>query len=316
MPQANVLLVDDDPDVLAVLAGWLRAAGLSVETARSGAKALERLEAARPELIIADVKMPGMDGYELCRAVRSGGHDDLPFLFCSALDTPPARIAGLRVGADDYLGKPSDPEELLLRVRTLLRRGRRLRSFRQQAQSKSATALLRGSLGEIWVADLFQIIDFFGLQDVHLELVRPDGRTGGIYVGEKELLHAACDGIAGRKAFFRMLAWREGTFSIAHRRRPAAPNMAQRVDQCVMEGVARLDECRQLRAHLGLEGRLQARSPATSSLEAPVAGVLALVREHRDLERVLERSPLEDLETLQILAQLVESGAVAPAPLG
>src|SRR5262249_14120097 len=305
----NVLLVDDDPDVLAVLTSWLRGAGLSVATAGSGAEALAQLAAGRPELIIADVKMPGMNGYELCRAVRSSGSDDLPFLFCSALDSPRARIAGLRVGADDYVGKPTDPEELLLRVRALLRRSRRLRSLRQQAESRQVAGLLRGRLGEIWVADLFQIVDFFSLQDVHLDLLGPGGRSGVIYVADKELVHAECEGLAGRKAFFRMFSWREGTFCIAHGRYAGAPSVGQRLDHCLLEGAAQLDECRRLRADFGLDGHLQARSGPTP-LAAPLADVLALVEEHHDLERVLERSPLEDLATLQILAQLVESGAV------
>src|SRR5262245_51923570 len=98
----EVLLVDDDPDTLALMAAQLRTAGLRVGTVRGGREALTKISAALPGVIVADVRMPGMSGYELCQLVRAMGHDGIPFIFCSALNGLPERMTGLRAGADDY----------------------------------------------------------------------------------------------------------------------------------------------------------------------------------------------------------------------
>jgi DNA-binding response OmpR family regulator/HPt (histidine-containing phosphotransfer) domain-containing protein len=112
-----VLLVDDDPDTLELLAFHLRDAGLGVELALSGNEALEKLQQGLPDAIVADVMMGGMSGYELCRLVREMGHTEVPLLLCSALAGPKERMLGLRLGADDYVVKPFEPDELLLKLR-------------------------------------------------------------------------------------------------------------------------------------------------------------------------------------------------------
>lgn len=126
-PWPTVLLVDDDESTLTLEALQLRGARVRVETARSGNEALGKVLAQPPDLIIADVKMDGMSGYELCRLVRTMGQRDVPFIFLSALGAAPERIMGLRMGADDYIVKPVNGEELLLKVRRQLEKARRLR---------------------------------------------------------------------------------------------------------------------------------------------------------------------------------------------
>ena len=117
----------DDPDLAAFFAALLRADGLRVEIVGSGLAALERVAVSRPALIISDIAMPGMSGYELCRAVRSRGFLDIPFIFCTVLGAQELRIEGLRCGADDYLVKPVEPQELRLKVRNHIARQNELR---------------------------------------------------------------------------------------------------------------------------------------------------------------------------------------------
>jgi CheY-like chemotaxis protein len=126
--RGRVLLVDDQPDVLAMLSEALREAGFSVTTAVNGRDALTQLATSDPEVVVADVEMPKMDGYELCRRVRGAGQADIPFLFCSGLGEPDDRLEGLQAGADDYIVKPAAIEELVLKLTRQVGRVRRLRA--------------------------------------------------------------------------------------------------------------------------------------------------------------------------------------------
>jgi len=117
-----VLVVDDDPPILRMLERTLTAEGYAVETAADGGAALAAVERAVPDVVVLDVAMPGLDGLAVCRRLRRAGLA-LPVLLLTARDSVSDRVAGLDAGADDYLVKPFAPEELLARVRALLRRG-------------------------------------------------------------------------------------------------------------------------------------------------------------------------------------------------
>lgn len=119
---AQILIVDDDPPVRRMLARTIGAEGYGVDEAADGPHALIAIERRVPDLIVLDVAMPGLDGIDVCRRVRAKGLA-IPILLLTARGGVADRVAGLDAGADDYLAKPFDTEELLARVRALLRRG-------------------------------------------------------------------------------------------------------------------------------------------------------------------------------------------------
>jgi two-component system, OmpR family, response regulator MprA len=119
---ASVLVVDDDPPILRMLERTLAAEGYSVATALDGGDALVAVERSVPDVLVLDVGLPGLDGYTVCRRLRGKGLA-LPILLLTARDAVTDRVAGLDAGADDYLVKPFAAEELLARLRALLRRG-------------------------------------------------------------------------------------------------------------------------------------------------------------------------------------------------
>jgi two-component system response regulator MprA len=116
----TILVVDDDPKICSVLRRGLRFEGYDVHVAEDGPQALEIARQEPPDLVLLDVMLPGMDGLEVCRRLRRG--TSMPILMLTARDAVPDRIAGLDSGADDYLVKPFDFDELLARIRALLRR--------------------------------------------------------------------------------------------------------------------------------------------------------------------------------------------------
>ncbi|HEY9411289.1 MAG TPA: response regulator transcription factor [Jiangellaceae bacterium] len=117
----RVLVVDDEPVLRESLARSLRFEGYAVTTAADGVEALERLPDARPDVLVVDVMMPRLDGVAVCRQLRSAG-DTTPVLMLTARDAVRDRVLGLDAGADDYLVKPFAHEELLARLRAMLRR--------------------------------------------------------------------------------------------------------------------------------------------------------------------------------------------------
>jgi two-component system response regulator MprA len=119
--KAHILVVDDDPRITDLLRRILAYEGYSVAIAASGSEALDRSLERPPDLVVLDIMLPGLDGLEVAQRLRAAG-DNVPILMLTARDTVADRVKGLETGADDYLVKPFAPEELVARVKALLRR--------------------------------------------------------------------------------------------------------------------------------------------------------------------------------------------------
>jgi two-component system, OmpR family, alkaline phosphatase synthesis response regulator PhoP len=117
----RVLVVEDEPQIVRVLHDYLRHSGFEVITATDGPAALRAVRTARPDLMVLDLGLPGMDGLDVARAVRKEG--ELPIIMLTARTEEADRVAGLELGADDYVAKPFSPRELVARIRAVLRRG-------------------------------------------------------------------------------------------------------------------------------------------------------------------------------------------------
>ncbi len=118
---ARVLVVDDEPNISALLSATLRLVAFDVRVAGSGHGALVAMQEFEPDLIVLDVMLPDVDGFEVARRLRAAGHR-VPVLFLTARDAVEDRILGLSAGADDYVTKPFSLEEVVLRIRAILRR--------------------------------------------------------------------------------------------------------------------------------------------------------------------------------------------------
>jgi two-component system, OmpR family, response regulator len=121
MRDATVLVVDDEEYIRDLVASSLRLAGFTARAVADGSRALATLEHDAPDLVILDVRLPGIDGFEVCRRLRAAG-SDVPVIFLTARDTPEDRLSGFTKGGDDYVTKPFSLEELIARVRAVLRR--------------------------------------------------------------------------------------------------------------------------------------------------------------------------------------------------
>ena len=136
-PAFRVLVVDDDPDMVAFLAMWLEREGMQTVIAQDGNRALALAKTESPDLVICDVLMPGPDGFEICRRLKAAESTALvPVVLITALDDQASRLRGIEAGADDFLTKPLRREELIARVKTL----RRLHETRKELEARRLEA--------------------------------------------------------------------------------------------------------------------------------------------------------------------------------
>jgi two-component system response regulator ResD len=165
--QARVLVVDDEPMVREVLSRYLERDGFEVESAADGELALRAFEARRPDLVLLDLMLPRVDGFEVFRRIRERGES--PVIMITARGDVTDRIVGLETGADDYVSKPFSPAEVVARVRAVLRRG----THNDDGAPEDSEALRFGEL-EI---------------DPRARIARLDGRDVSLTPREFDLLH-------------------------------------------------------------------------------------------------------------------------------
>ncbi len=126
MTGSRILVVDDEPDILALLEQHLQEEGYTALTATTGTEAIVMAHAERPDLILLDVMMPGMSGFDVCNLLRDSPETRfIPVIFLTAVTETPKKVMGLRLGAEDYVTKPFDLHELSVRISVALRRARR-----------------------------------------------------------------------------------------------------------------------------------------------------------------------------------------------
>jgi DNA-binding response OmpR family regulator len=149
MPPASILVAEDQIDIRDLLVLNLRGAGYDVQGVADGSAALASQQEKASDLLILDLMMPGVDGLEVCKALRARGRST-PILMLTAKSTELDRVLGLELGADDYLTKPFSLAELLARVKALLRRAELLRAA--QTDARTQTEAIRNGDLEIWPA--------------------------------------------------------------------------------------------------------------------------------------------------------------------
>jgi two-component system response regulator MprA len=163
--KADILVVDDDVKIIQLLKRVLSLEGYSVRTASSGEDGLAEAQTQDPDLVILDILMPGMDGIEVCRRLRDSSAAEVPILLLTAKDDLNDRVRGLDGGADDYVVKPFELEELLARVRALLRRhepaGGEFYRFGDLTLDTRTRTALRGSREMTLSATEFALLRYF-----------------------------------------------------------------------------------------------------------------------------------------------------------
>lgn len=310
-PTRRLLIVDDDRLILKVVHDFFGPHGYVVEQAEDGADALRRLEAELPDIIVADVLMPGLDGWELFEEIRKRPSTArVPFVFLTTERDLPQRLRGFHMGADDYITKPFDVEELHARVERILQR---------QADAERSVlgegTLLTGSVRHMPLSDLLQILSLNGKDGT--VVLRQGTDVGVIHFNSGSILHASCGRIDGPKALYRMLGWTGATFRVTP---PGEDGGARSVDQpttsVLMDGLVSLDEWN--RWHMMLPGNGTVLELASDAVErlgerrlAPAEEVvIERARDGVAVDEILEGSTLPDADLAEAMCTLLEHGVL------
>ncbi len=313
MARQHILVVDDDPKSLQVLEISLKKAGFLVTTAQNGLDALEKVQTSTPELIISDVKMPKMNGYQFCKRVKDDPNlKAIPFIFLSSQRSLEDKMKGLELGVDDYLTKPIYIKELLMRVHLLLQKKEKESIEQVGAQQKFA-----GDLADMGVVDLLQTLEI-GRKTGVLYLSTPNGRSGLLYFQDGKIIDALQGAIKGERAVYRMLAWADGNFRIDFKPINREVKIDSSTQALIMEGMRRLDEWERLAEQLPPldsvlildAGELMRQYPEKFPQKA--GQMLQLFDGKRTILQAVDESGLDDLPALNIISKLYFQGLLKP----
>jgi DNA-binding response OmpR family regulator len=301
----RVLVVDDDPHLLNLLDLRLAEQGFDVMLASSAREALTQVEGRRPDIVIADIMMPGMDGYELCERVRANEKlQHIPFIFLSALADTQNKVRGLKLGADDYLTKPFEFHELLARIEILLDRYSHYQETFEQAPEIATT----GNIEDLGVIDLLQMLSFGQKTgEVHL---KSDEEEGVLYLMSGKLVAATYRSKQGRAALPTLLSWSKGRFRVKLTDSLSlSPTIETQTDEAIFAALRELDETERIKQELGPRS-----IPVLTAKPRPEARVekvlLRLLDGNRSIKEVLAASPLSSFETVEAIKKMVGKGQI------
>ncbi|EMG38092.1 two component transcriptional regulator, winged helix family [Desulfocurvibacter africanus PCS] len=175
MAKETILIVEDDEDILQLIKFNVESAGYDAITASDGLEALNKARRHMPDLILLDLMLPGMDGFEVCKELKRGSETGrIPILMLTARGEEVDRIVGLELGADDYVVKPFSPREIILRVRAVLRRNKGEEDVRQSWRREGLSVDMEAHKAEIDDQELLLTATEFKLLS---ELIRHPGRV-------------------------------------------------------------------------------------------------------------------------------------------
>jgi len=238
-PKPRILMVDDEIDYLMLLKLKLVNEGFDVTAADNAEDALAAMEKDPPDLVVADVVMPGTDGITMFRRMRESNAPwgETPLIFLSGKDESQTKVDALHLGAEDFLIKPVDLKELAARIRNVIRRDAKWR--KSQAGTTQAAGVV-GDLKNLGIPDIVQTLHL-GLKTACVR-VKGKGGEGKIWFENGRIRHSELGGLAGEAAFYEMLRWQEGPFVIAHGQATKLRTIEMDEMQLMMEGLRRLDE--------------------------------------------------------------------------
>ena len=314
MAKQSLLLVDGDARSLRVLEVSLKKAGFNVTTAVSGKDALDKVQTAKPDLIISDTDMAEMDGFALCEELKSHGEwADIPFIFLTNQTSIEHKIRGLELGVEDYLTKPIYIKEIHTRVRILLQKRQRARI---QATRDKRTRFA-GRLSDMGVVDLIQTIEVSRKSGL-IHFLASDGQRADLYFRDGKVIDAEAGRLQGEDAVYRLLTWSEGDFEVVFRNVRRKDVIFVSTQALLMEGMRRLDEWERLLEQLPaldmrFEVDLDELAQRLSELPDELNTILKLFDGQRTLIQIIDASDHGDLECLEVIAKLYFEGLIIEA---
>ncbi len=315
MAKQHLLLVDGDPKSLRVMEVSLKKAGFSVTTAVNGSDALEKCDISPPDFILSDTKMPEMDGFELCRRLKTDDrYRGTPFIFLTGQKSVEFKVKGLELGVEDYLTKPIYIKEIVTRVKILLQK-----KEKERLEKKDLKASFAGSLADMGVVDLVQTLEM-GKKSGALHVKNRQGVEAVCYFRDGRIMDCELSGkLTGESAFYRLLNWQDGEFAIEFKPIEREERIPVSTQGLLMEGMRRIDEWGRIVEQLpaldrvfGIDYPLLAERLA--EIPDDVNALLRLFDGRRTLEQVIDEADYDDLAAAGVISKLFFEGIIKERP--
>ena len=316
MYQWRVLLAEDEALMAQMAMDMLSELPLQILVARDGKEALAQAIEALPDLVLLDAMMPEMDGFQVAAALKENpATRDIPIIFMTARTRIEDKVRGLDLGAEDYLTKPIRREELLARVRNVLRR-----TESRRATTPVETSLMRGRLEMMSLPNIIQMLEMERRSGT-LRLSTED-RRGEILFREGQILGAAQGPRRGDAAVYALFTWQQGefTFELSAGEVPAELKTSRSGQSLMMEAARRVDELTALRQSCGVLGgpvRLFAHYREAllgRDLPGGFHQVVELCDGSRQMAQIVEAASLDEWGTLTVLDRFLRLGMVEQGP--
>jgi len=314
MDNPTILVADGDPKNLQILRESLEASGFEVIVASDGLQAWQKISSDVPDLILSEVNLPKLDGFQLLEKLKADPvTSSIPLMFLTNRRELQDRVRSLRGGVKDYMIKPLHVKEVIARVRMILRRMERIRE-----EEIESTRKLAGRLEEFSVIDL---IENFGMERKTgiLTLYNANNRSGEIYFRDGAVINASLGNLKAEKAVYQMLPWKHGHFTMTFKEINVQDEIAVSNLGLLLQGFKRMEERERLFKMLP--------SPETTflttetfrniitkrELTTDVAKFISLIDGKRDILQVIDESNYDDIKTLERLAKLYQQGFIKPS---
>lgn len=318
MAKERILVVDDELDNRVMMRYFLESWGYEVELASDGKEALEKVAANRPALVLLDLEMPVMNGFEACDRLKSNPDtEQIPVIMFTGLEQTTDKVKGIKKGADDYVVKTVDPEELQARIEMILRRTQRYTAQEAPAAQEEEHAV-SGSLADLLFAEAMQLILTYGKTGV-MHLV--DGSSKArVYVKEgQQVVHAEVEDLQGEEAFYKLAFWKAGRFQFKVGEEPEKRTITASGTNLLIEATRRLDEWNMFSSKIPSFDVTPYRVPLAEDsgsirLTRKDWGILRLADGQRSIKQIAESLGIDSFEAGRLVFGLLTVGAISLEP--
>lgn len=312
MINPTVLVADGDTKNLQILKENLEASGFAVITASNGNKAWEEIQQSPPQLVLTEVNLPGLTGFQLLERLQADPNTkSIPLIFLTNQRDIQQRVRGFELGAKDYLVKPLHVKEVVAHIRMVLRRLERRKSEQLDAYMRFS-----GRLDQLTLADL---IESFGVERKTGVLTLSNGRrTGQVYFREGAVVNASLGDIKQEPAIYQMLTWNRGYFTMVFKEIDVPDEISVSNLGLLLHGIKRLELREQLISQLSSPRTAFTITPTFRMLiqkrrvNGEIANFVKLFDGKREVDQIIEDSGLDDLVALKRIVRLYQQGFIKP----
>ena len=308
----KVLIVEDEPTTVTFLERILCKNGFCVANAENGKSALEKINMDPPDIILSDIIMPEMDGFELFNCLlRSEETADIPLVFLSAVDDPRQQLKGLRLGAGEYLTKPLDGKDLIETIEKVLTKAEKYRTRVQEVD-------FGGNLGQVGLTEIVQVIEI-NEKTGELTLTDTDkAPIGCIFFRTGKIIHAISGALEGEEALYDLISQREGHFTFYIREVSVPESISQQNMSLLFEASRLADEAKTLHKMIrNPDVSLKLNSdelPDDRDENIPAETqdrIFAMINDGRTVREIIDSAFVSRLRTATFLVELLKTGTIS-----